>query len=123
SALAQGGFGPPEITRVEIQENIYTIRNMGSGNATAIVGEEGIILIDDKFPQDHEDIMRLVREVTEAPLLYVINTHMHPDHTGGNPAMQNVGAAIIASENARRIMAERDQPGLPSIVMRDYMRI
>ncbi|MBN1236909.1 MAG: MBL fold metallo-hydrolase [Gammaproteobacteria bacterium] len=122
-AEAQGGFGPPEMTRVEVQENIYTIRNMGAGNATLLVGEEGVVLIDDKFPQDHEDIMRLVREVTDAPLLYVINTHMHPDHVGGNPAMQDVGAHVIASENARRIMAERDQPGLPSITMRDYLRI
>jgi cyclase len=120
---AQGGFGPPEMALVEIQENIYAIRNMGAGNATMIVGEEGVVLIDDKFPQDHEAIMGFVREVTEAPLLYVINTHMHPDHAGGNPAMQDVGAAVIASENARRIMAERQTPGLPNITMRDYMRI
>jgi cyclase len=120
---AQGGFGPPEMTLVEVQENIYSIRNMGAGNATMIVGEEGVILIDDKFPQDHEDIMKFVREVTDAPLLYVINTHMHPDHVGGNPAMQDIGAHVIASENARRIMAERQQPGLPNITLRDYMRI
>jgi glyoxylase-like metal-dependent hydrolase (beta-lactamase superfamily II) len=94
-----------------------------SGNVTVIASEEGVILIDDKFPADHEAIMKLVREVTDAPLLYVINTHMHPDHAGGNPAMQGVGAAIIASENARRIMAERSTPGLPNITMRDYLRI
>jgi len=123
TAQAQGGFGPPELTLVDVKENIYTIRNAGSGNATLIVGEEGAILIDDKFPQDHDGIMGFVRQVTDAPLLYVINTHMHPDHAGGNPAMQDVGAAIVASENARRIMEERDQPGLPSIVLRDYMRI
>ncbi|HEY8519339.1 MAG TPA: MBL fold metallo-hydrolase [Gammaproteobacteria bacterium] len=120
---AQGGFGPPEMTRVEVQENIYTIRNAMAGNVTVLVGEEGVVLVDDKFPQDHEAIMKLVREVTDAPLLYVINTHLHPDHTGGNPAMQDVGAAIIASENARRIMAERNVPGLPNITMRDYMRV
>lgn len=122
-AQAQGGFGPPENTLVEVKENIYTIRNMMAGNATLIVGEEGVILIDDKMPQDHEDIMRFIREVTDAPLLYVINTHLHPDHTGGNPAMQDVGAAIIASEHAREIMAERESPGLPNIAMRDYLRI
>src|SRR5690606_4891646 len=122
TAHAQGGFGPPELTLVDVKENIYTIRNASSGNATLIVGDEGAILIDDKFPQDHDGIMAFVRQVTEAPLLYVINTHMHPDHAGGNPAMQDVGAAIVASENARRIMAERDQPGLPNIVLRDYMR-
>jgi glyoxylase-like metal-dependent hydrolase (beta-lactamase superfamily II) len=120
---AQGGFGPPEMTRVEVRDNIYTIRNQMAGNSTLIVGEEGVVLVDDKFPQDHDAIMRLVREVTDAPLLYVINTHMHPDHAGGNPGMRGVGAAIIASENARRIMAERDTPGLPNITLREYLRI
>jgi cyclase len=120
---AQGGFGPPELTLFDVQENIYTIRNVSSGNATMIVGEEGVILIDAKFPQDHDGIMELVRQVTDAPLLYVINTHLHPDHVGGNPAMQGIGAAVVASENARRIMVEREQPGLPNIVLRDYIRI
>ena len=123
TAWAQGGFGPPELTLVQVKENIYTIRNATSGNATLIVGDEGAVLIDDKFPLDHDGIMGFVRQVTEAPLLYVINTHLHGDHTGGNPAMQDVGAAIIASENARRIMAERAQPGLPNIVLRDFLRI
>src|SRR5690606_964279 len=120
---AQGGFGPQEMTRFEVKKNIYTIRNAGAGNVTLLVGEEGVVLIDDKFPQDHEAIMRVVREVTDAPLLYVINTHMHPDHVGGNPAMQDVGAAVVASENARRIMAERGLDGLANIAMRDYLRI
>lgn len=120
---AQGGFGPPELTLVEVQDNVYTIRNAGSGNASLIVGEEGAILIDDKFPQDHDGIIGFVREVTDAPLLYVINTHLHPDHAGGNPALQGLGAHVIASENARRIMAERNQPGLPDITLQDTLRI
>lgn len=123
AARAQGGFGPPEMTLVEVQENIYTIRNMSAGNSTAIIGEEGVVLVDDKLQGDHDEIMELVREETDAPLLYVINTHMHPDHAGSNPGMQDLGATIVASENARRIMVQRDQPGLPSIVLRDYMRI
>jgi glyoxylase-like metal-dependent hydrolase (beta-lactamase superfamily II) len=123
AAEAQGGFGPPELTLVEVRENIYTIRNSGSGNASLLVGDEGAILIDDKFPQDFDGIIEFVREVTDAPLLYVINTHLHPDHTGGNPAMQGIGAHVVASENARRIMAERNQPGLPNITFEDTMRI
>ena len=123
TAHAQGGFGPPELTRVQIRDNIYQIRNAGSGNTTVFVGENEVILVDDKFPQDHDGIMRLVREVTDAPVRHVINTHLHPDHAGGNPAMQAIGATIIASENARRIMVERDQPGLPGITLDERMRI
>lgn len=123
TAQAQGGFGPPELTRFDVVDNIYTLRNATSGNSTMIVGEEGVILVDAKMPPDHDGIMELVREVTDAPVLYLINTHMHPDHVGGNPLMRGVGAHIVASENARRIMAERGQPGLPGLTFRDFMRI
>lgn len=119
---AQGGFGPPELTLVPVRDNIYMIRNAGSGNVTMLVGETEVILIDAKFPQDHDGIMDHVRSVTDLPVRYVINTHMHPDHAGGNPAMQQIGAAIVASENARRIMAERGTPGLPGITMHDHVR-
>ena len=120
---AQGGFGPPELTLVPVRDNIYTIRSAGSGNTTVLVGEKSVVLIDDKFPQDHDGIMKHVRSITDAPVRYVINTHMHPDHVGGNPAMQAIGADVVASENARRIMAERGTPGLPAITMNDFMRI
>jgi cyclase len=120
---AQGGFGPPELTLIEVRQNVYTIRDAGSGNASLIVGDEGVVLIDDKFPQDVDGIVELIESVTAAPLLYVINTHLHPDHTGGNPAMQQLGAHVVASENARRIMVERDQAGLPDFTLRDTLRI
>jgi len=123
TARAQGGFGPPELTLVPVQDNIYVIRNAGSGNVTMLVGDEAVILIDAKFPPDHDGIMELVRSVTDVPVRYVINTHMHPDHVGGNPALQEIGADVVASENARRIMVERQTPGLPSVTMQDAMRI
>ena len=123
TAHAQGGFGPPELTLVPVKDNIYMIRNMGAGNITILVGQKYVILIDAKFPMDHDGIMKIVGSVTKLPVRYVINTHMHPDHAGGNPAMQMIGADVIASENGRRIMAERQAPGLANIAIRDYLRI
>jgi glyoxylase-like metal-dependent hydrolase (beta-lactamase superfamily II) len=123
AARAQGGFGPPELTLVPVKDNIYMIRNMGAGNITMLVGKKAVILIDAKFPNDHDGIMKLVRSVTDVPIRYVIDTHMHPDHVGGNPAMQMIGADVIASENGYRIMSERQTPGLPNIAIRDYLRI
>jgi cyclase len=122
-AHAQGGFGPPQLTLVPVKDNIYMIRNMGAGNITMLVGQKYVILVDAKFPADHDGIMKIVQGVTKLPVRYVINTHMHPDHAGGNPAMQMVGADVIASENGRRIMAERQAPGLANITLRDYLRI
>lgn len=123
TVLAQGGFGPPELTLVPVRDNIYMIRNASSGNVTVLVGEKAVILIDDKFPRDHDGIMEHVRSITDLPVRYVINTHMHPDHVGGNPALQDIGADVVASENARRIMAERQIPGLPNITMENALRI
>lgn len=123
AAHAQGGFGPPELTLVPVKDNIYMIRDMGAGNITMLVGQKYVILVDAKFPKDHDGIMKIVAGVTKLPVRYVINTHMHPDHAGGNPAMQMIGADVIASENGRRIMAERGTPGLANITLRDYLRV
>ncbi len=125
TAHAQGGFGPPELTLVPVEgkDNLYLIRNQFAGNITVIVGEEGVVLVDTKMAQDHAGVVEFVREVTDAPIKYVIDTHMHPDHVGGNPPLADLGATIIASENARRIMAERGAPGLPNITLREYARL
>jgi glyoxylase-like metal-dependent hydrolase (beta-lactamase superfamily II) len=123
AAQAQGGFGPPKLTLVPVEgkENIYLIRNQFAGNITVLVGEEGVVLVDTKSAQDHAGVIDFVSEVTEAPVKYVINTHLHPDHTGGNPPLKALGLPVVASENARRIMAERSQPGLPDITLRDTL--
>lgn len=125
SAHAQGGFGPPDLTLVPVEgkDNIYLIRNQFAGNITVLVGDEGVILVDTKTAPDHDGVLEFVRTITDAPVKYVINTHLHPDHTGGNPPLRDLGIAIVASENARRIMAQRAQSGLPNITMRDSLRI
>lgn len=122
-ANAQGGFGPPELTTVQVSENIYVIRNASSGNVTVLVSDAGVLLIDDKFAMDHDGIMEHVRRITDQPVRYVINTHMHQDHTGGNALLQAQGADVIASGNARYIMAETQSEGLPNITLDDHLRI
>lgn len=123
-AWAQGGFGPAELTLVEVRDNIYMVRSSTSGNVTVLVSDDGVALIDDKFADDHEGIMEFVQSVTDQPVRYVINTHLHQDHTGGNALLQEQqGAVVIASENARRIMAETLDAGLPNLTLDDHMRL
>ena len=123
TAHAQGGFGPPELTTFQVRDDIYVIRNAMSGNVTVLVSDDGLLLIDDKFAMDHEGIMTELAKISDQPVRYVINTHLHQDHTGGNALMQALGASVIASENARRIMAETQTEGLPNLTMEDYMRV
>jgi glyoxylase-like metal-dependent hydrolase (beta-lactamase superfamily II) len=123
AAHAQGGFAPPELAMSQVRENIYLIRSGASGNVTVLVSDDGVALIDDKFEGDHEGIVSLVRSVTNQPVRYVINTHLHQDHTGGNALMQAQSVDVIASENARRIMAETQDTGLPNLTLDRYMRL
>jgi len=122
-AVQAQGFPPPELALHQVRDNIYIIQSGASGNVTVLVSDEGVILIDTKFETDHDGIMGFVREITDQPIRYVINTHLHGDHTGGNAKLQGLGADVIASENARRIMAETQNSGLPNITMDDYLRV
>ena len=123
AAHAQGGFAPPELATTQVRDNIYMIRSGASGNITVIVGEDAVLLIDDKFSQDHDGVMAQLRTITDKPVRYVINTHMHGDHTGGNAAMQALDADVIAHTNARYIMAETQTEGLPNITIDDHLRL
>jgi glyoxylase-like metal-dependent hydrolase (beta-lactamase superfamily II) len=123
TAHAQGGFAAPEMTMSRVRDDIHIIRSGASGNVTVLVADDGVALIDDKFEGDHEGIMRFVRSITDQPVRYVINTHLHQDHTGGNALMQALDADVIASENARRIMAETQSSGLPNITLDAHMRL
>jgi glyoxylase-like metal-dependent hydrolase (beta-lactamase superfamily II) len=120
---AQGGFAPPELATVKVRDNIYMIRSGASGNVAVLVTADGVVLIDDKFAMDHDGVMTKLREITDKPVLYVINTHLHQDHTGGNAAMQALSAKVIAHENARRTMAETQTAGLPNITLEQHLRL
>jgi glyoxylase-like metal-dependent hydrolase (beta-lactamase superfamily II) len=96
AAYSQGGFAPPELATTQVRDNIYLIRSEASGNITVIVGDDSVLLIDDKFAMDHDGVMAQLRKITDKPIRYVINTHMHGDHTGGNAAMLALHADIIA---------------------------
>jgi cyclase len=122
-AYAQGGFAPPELATTKVRDNLYLIRNAASGNVTVLVADDGVVLVDDKFAMDHDGIMVELRKITDKPVLYVINTHLHQDHSGGNAALQALSAKVIAHENARRTMAETQDTGLPNITLDEHLRL
>jgi cyclase len=122
-SYGQGGFAPPEIAIHQVRDNIYLIRSGSSGNVTVLISDDGVALVDSKFDTDHDAIVELVASVTDQPIRYVINTHLHGDHTGGNALMQQQGARVFASLNARLIMSETLGAGLPDVTFDDYMRL
>jgi glyoxylase-like metal-dependent hydrolase (beta-lactamase superfamily II) len=115
-----GGRGPQpaKLDTVKLKDDLYVIHNdVVPGNTTALVTNEGVVLVDDKFEVDHDNIMAELKKVTNQPVKYVVNTHHHGDHTGGNAKMQQMNVQIIASENARENMVFAKQPGMPNITV------
>src|SRR4051794_41113418 len=111
----QGAPAPAKLALVKIQDDLYVGHNdLVPGSSTALITNEGVILVDDKFDVDHDGIMAQLKKVTDKPIKYVINTHHHGDHSGGNEKMQKMNVQVVASEEARQNMVDGKQPGLPN---------
>ena len=116
-------FGNVELNIVEVEPGLYMIGSSMSGNITAFVGDDGVLLVDSKFEVENARSVELLRTVTDQPIRYVVNTHMHGDHTGGNIPFEGMGADIVATENARTRLAATQQMGIPNITFDDHMRL
>jgi cyclase len=116
----QFGNQPAKLDLVKVRDDLFVIHNQFvPGNTTVFVTNEGVVLVDDKFEQDAPNILSMVKTVTSQPVRYVINTHHHGDHSGGNVKMQAAGAQIIASEAAYRHFVDAKQPGPPTLTVVD----
>lgn len=103
---------PAKVHRVEkVAENIYCIFGQG-GNIGLVVTARHAVLIDDQFERLVPGLLDAVRSVTDKPIKYLVNTHGHPDHVGGNLVLEQQVAAIIAHETVRTRM-ETEQAKLP----------
>ena len=99
---------PPDFSKVEmkvtkVSGNIYMLEGQG-GNIAASVGEDGIVIVDDEFAPLADKIQAALKNlaITDKPVRFVINTHYHGDHTGGNVPFNNAGSTIIAQDNVRK---------------------
>jgi glyoxylase-like metal-dependent hydrolase (beta-lactamase superfamily II) len=113
---------PAQLTVEKVTESLYVIVGSG-GNVAFVPTAEGVILVDDKFPQDNAQIVAKVKSVTDKPIRYVLNTHHHSDHTGGNAALLAANAEIILHRNARQNMVKGEQPGIPRIAFADEAQV
>src|SRR5579864_1341663 len=106
-AYTQNQATPPQLTLNKVKDDLFEIEGDG-GNVAVYLTSEGVILVDDKFEQDYENIMAKVKSVTDQPVKYVLSTHHHSDHSGGNVKFLPT-AEIISTANARANIVEHKQ--------------
>jgi cyclase len=93
------------------------------GDVALRVTPEGLILIDDKYPENVPDVLAQVKAISPLPIKYLLNTHHHGDHASGNVNIRQMGIDIIAHKNIRANFLRIKQPGEPNIVFADQAAV
>jgi cyclase len=108
-ALAQQDFSSVEVQTIPVAEDLYMLVGAG-GNMSLSVGSDGAFLVDDEYAPMSAKILAAIHRVTDSDVKFIVNTHWHGDHTGGNENMSKQGAIIVAQENVRmRLSTEQFQ--------------
>jgi len=115
-AVLQGQTPQNEIKTFHVQGNVYMLVGAG-GNIAVQTGDEGVLVVDTGVAQTRDKVLAAIRQLSTKPIRWMINTHAHPDHTGGNETVSQAGltvngnpAAIIAHENVLARMTEASRP-------------
>jgi cyclase len=111
--------GAAEVTAEEVGQGIYFIQGSG-GNVGLSIGDDATFLVDDQYGETPQQILDLVAELTDRPIDFVLNTHYHGDHTGGNAQMRAVGAWTLAHHNVGARVAEDERQDAIAIPVISY---
>jgi cyclase len=93
-------FSKVEVKTTDLGNKTYMLEGAG-GNVTFAVGTDGIIMVDSQFAPMHDKLKAAIEKISPLPIKYLINTHYHGDHTGGNAAFHKDGATVVAQDNIR----------------------
>ena len=104
-------YSKVEIKTTDLGKNTYMLEGMG-GNITVAVGDDGIIMVDGQFAPLHDKIKAAIEAVSKQPIKYLINTHFHGDHTGGNEPFAKDGVTVVANVNVKKRLAAGTTNGL-----------
>jgi cyclase len=109
AAAPEEDFSKVQMKVTKVSGNVYMLAGAG-GNIGASVGEDGIVIVDDQYAPMADKIKAALKGITDKPVRFVINTHYHGDHTGGNAIFQQ-SAPIIAQDNVRKRLQEAGTAG------------
>jgi glyoxylase-like metal-dependent hydrolase (beta-lactamase superfamily II) len=103
---------PAPFNLIKVADDLYVIDGGGAGNVAVYITNEGVIMVDDKFEQHFDEIMANVKKVTNQPIKYILSTHYHADHSGGNTRFSSL-AEIISTRNAHDGIVQHKQSNAP----------
>src|SRR5262249_27015720 len=103
---------PAPFVLTKIADDLYVIEGGGAGNVAVYITNEGVILVDDKYEQHFDEIMANVKKVTSQPVKYILSTHYHADHSGGNTRFHSI-AQIISTRQAHDGIVQKKQSNAP----------
>jgi cyclase len=106
-AQAPQDFSKVEIKTTKISNTFYTLEGAG-GTIGILVGPEGVFMVDSQYAPLTEKIVAAIKQVSTSPIRFLVNTHVHPDHTGGNENFGKMGVALLSRDELRARLA---QPG------------
>ncbi len=102
NSFSQGNFAGVELSIQHVQGNVYMVqRPGGGGNIGVQIGPDGVLLVDALFAPLADRLVAAIREVSDEEIRFLINTHIHGDHVGGNENLANLGVLIFAHDNTR----------------------
>jgi glyoxylase-like metal-dependent hydrolase (beta-lactamase superfamily II) len=123
------------INTTKLTDSIYMLEGSG-GNIALSVGQDGTFIVDDQFAPLTEKIKEAISKITDKPIKFIINTHWHSDHTGGNENLGEIGAIIVSHDNVRKRLSTDQvieffnmtipalsEKGLPIVTFSDNMTI
>jgi len=115
SVLAQGqqDFSAVQIKTHRVTGNVYYLEGQG-GNVGLLIGDDGVLMIDDQFAPLSEKLLAAIRALSDKPIKLLVNTHVHGDHTGGNENFGKLGIDIVAHDNVRVRLARGVNNAAPS---------
>jgi cyclase len=101
---AQINFDTIQVRAIPVTANLYMLQGAG-GNIGLAIGDDAVFVVDDQYAPLTRKVLAAIATVTPNPVRFVVNTHWHMDHVGGNEALGQMGALIYAHENVRRRMS------------------
>jgi glyoxylase-like metal-dependent hydrolase (beta-lactamase superfamily II) len=114
----QPDFSKVQIKTTKVASNFYTLEGQG-GTIGVLTGPDGVLMVDAQFAPLSDKLVAAIKQISDGRIRFLINTHVHGDHTGGNENIAKAGAVILARENLRTRLAKpapqaNGQPGAPA---------